>query len=219
MKEKTFLLLMIMMLVILSCKNKPTTKTATESTEPAVTSENVVTETPSFHKYGIKSGIVTFETDMLGMKIKSVLYFDDYGTKEAEEKYKGEEVESITICDGKERYTVIPSKKVAFSGGTCNRGIAYRFAWDEISSEDQGTKAKKTSNMTLAGKDCESFTYDLGSSFTVYAGWQNICLYMKTTTGGTDVIMQATKIDENANISSEKFQVPSGFEIKKEGAL
>jgi hypothetical protein len=219
MKEKTVLLLMIMMLVIFSCKNKPGTKTDSESTEPAVASQDVVTETPSFHKYGIKSGIVTFETDMMDIKIKSVLYFDDYGTKEADEKYKGEEVESITICDGKERYNVIPSQKTAFSSGTCSRGIAYRFAWDEIATEDQGTKAKKSANMTIAGKDCESFTYDLGSSFSVYAGWQNICLYLKTTTGGTDVIMKAIKIEENSNIPAEKFQLPSGYEVKKAGAF
>jgi hypothetical protein len=218
MKTKALLLAMTIVLVIFSCKNKPGTKAGSESTEQ-VQAPEIVTETPSFHKYGIKSGIVTFETTMMGMKIKSVLYFDDFGIKEVDEKYKGETVESITICNGKERFTVMPQQKTTFTSGSCSRGTAYRFAWDEISKEDQGTKAKKLANMTIAGKDCESYSYDTGSSVTVYAGWQNICLYLKTTSAGTDVIMQATKIEENAEIPADKFQVPPDFAIKAMGTI
>ena len=219
MKTKALLLALTIVMVIFSCKNKSGTKAGSESTEQVQAPENIVTETPSFHKYGIKSGIVTFETDIVGMKLKTILYFDDFGIREAEEKYEGETVESISLCNGKERFTVMPLQKSAFTGGTCSRGIAYRFAWDEISSEDKGTKAKKLANMTVAGKDCESYSYDTGSSVAVYAGWQNINLYLKTTAGGTEVIMQATKIEENAEIPVEKFQVPSDYAIKAPGTF
>ena len=219
MKTKALLLAITMVMVIFSCKNKSGSKAGSESTEQAQAPGNIVTETPSFHKYGIKSGIVTFETDIVGMKMKTVLYFDDYGIKEAEEKYKGDAVESISLCNGKERFDIKPLQKTAFTGGTCNRGIAYRFAWDEISSEDQGTKAKKLANMTVAGKDCESYSYDMGSSVAVYAGWQNINLYLKTPSGGTDIVMRAIKIEENVEIPAEKFQVPSDFAIKASGVF
>jgi hypothetical protein len=215
MKTKQILLAAIILVAFASCKNRPGATTGSETTTPVQTIDNQPTETYTFHKYGIKSGVVTFETNMVGMKIKSILYFDDYGNKEADEKYDGENVKSITICDGKERFDVHPSQKAAFSGGTCSGGIAYRFAWDEIAKEDQGTKAKKGSNMTIAGKDCESFSYDLGSSTAVYAGWQNICLYLKTSSQVGDVVMQAVKIEENVDIPASKFKVPEGYEIKK----
>jgi hypothetical protein len=216
MKTRQILLAAAILVAFSACKNKPGVTKGTETTAPVQTVENQATEAYTFHKYGIKSGIVTFETSMAGMKIKSVLYFDDYGAKEADEKYTGENVTSITVCDGKERYDLKPSQKTAYSGGTCGygRGIAFRFAWDEVSKEDQA-KGKKLANMNIAGKDCEAFSIDLGSSFTVYAGWQNINLYLKTTTSGMDAIIQATKIEENVDIPASKFQVPDGYEIKK----
>jgi hypothetical protein len=216
MKTKLILLSAAILVTFSACKNKPGVTKGAETTAPVQTVENQTTEAYTFHKYGIKSGIVTFETSIVGMKIKSVLYFDDYGAKEADEKYSGENVKSITVCDGKERYDLIPSQKAAFSGGTCGggRGIAYRFAWDEVSKEDQA-KGEKLAKMNVAGKDCEAFSINLGSSLTVYAGWQNINLYLKTSTGGTDVIMQATKVEENVDIPASKFKVPDGYEIKK----
>jgi hypothetical protein len=217
MKTRQILLAAAILVAFSACKNKPGVTKGTETTAPVQTVENQTTEAYTFHKYGIKSGIVTFETSMVGMKIKSVLYFDDYGAKEADEKYTGENVQSISICDGKERYDLKPSQKIAYSGGTCGygRGIAYRFAWDEVSKEDQETKGKILANMAVAGKDCEAFSIDLGSSFTVYAGWKNICLYLKTTSQVGDVVMQAVKIEENLDIPAGKFQVPDGYEIKK----
>jgi hypothetical protein len=211
MKTKLFLISIAIVMVIFSCKSKPGANT--------VADENQVAETYSFHKYGIKSGIVTYEIDMMGMKKKQVLYFDDYGLKEAEENYEGEEVKVINLCDGKEMYSIHPSKKTAYSNGSCSRGVAYRFAWDEISKEDQNTKAKMLSNMTVAGKDCESYSYDMGSSVAVYAGWQNINLYLKTSSQTVEVVLQAIKIEENVDIPASKFQVPSDYEIKEAGAI
>jgi hypothetical protein len=219
MKTKLLLPVIAILLVIFSCKSKPGANTGAESTPGVQGNENQATETYAFHKYGVKSGIVTFEIDMMGMKQKQVLYFDDYGLKEAEESYQGEEVKLINICDGKEMYSVHPDQKTAYSNGTCGRGVAYRFAWDEIAKEDQNTKAKKLNNITVAGKDCESYSYDLGSSVAVYAGWQNINLYLKTSTNAGDVVQQAIKIEENVDIPASKFQVPSDYEIKKSGTF
>jgi hypothetical protein len=219
MKATQFLLALTIVLVILSCKSKPGVNTGAESTSPLQGNENQVTETYSFHKYGIKSGIVTYEIEGMGMKMKLVLYFDDFGNKEAEEKYEDEQVKSISICDGKEMYNIIPSQKTAYSNGICSRGIAYRFAWDEISKEDQNTKAKMLSNMTVAGKDCESYSYDMGTTIAVYAGWQNINLYLKTSSQNVEVIQKAIKIEENVEIPSSRFQVPSDYEIQEAGAF
>jgi hypothetical protein len=203
MKTKYFLVVLTVAAFFISCKSSTEVKTESDTTTVSQVNETVVTETASVKKYGIKSGIVTFEITMMDTKQKLVLYFDDFGTREAEERQN--------------MYNIRPADKVAFTSGTCYRGIAYRFAWDEISEEDRNTKAKKLPNMTVAGKDCESFSYDMGSTSTVYAGWKNICLYQKTKSEYGDVIRQATKIEENATIPADKFQVPSGYEIKKAG--
>ncbi len=217
MKTKHCLIVLTIVTLFISCKSSTEVKTESDTTAVSQVDETEVTETASVKKYGIKSGIVTFEISMMDTKQKMVLYFDDFGAKEAEEKYEGENIEEISLCDGKNMYTIHPADKVAYTSGACYRGIAYRFAWDEISEEDQNTKAKKLSNVTVAGKDCESFSYDMGNTFTIYAGWKYICLYQKTKSQYGDVVRQATKIEENATIPADKFQVPSGYEIKKAG--
>ena len=71
--------------------------------------------------------------------------------------------------------------------------------------------------MTVAGKNCESYSYDLGTSFAIYAGWDNICLYLETKSESMNVVKKAVRLEENAVIPADKFQVPAGFEIKKSG--
>ena len=218
MKGKIYLMILSIVTLLFACKSntsvKPTTDTTIKSQAIKVESEEV----PVVKKYQIKSGIISFETDMMGIKQKSILYFEDYGSKEAEEEFEGESVKKINLCDGKNMYTIIPEDKTAYSNGTCYRGVAYRFAWDEISTEDQNTRAKILSNINVAGKDCESFSYDLGSSFAIYAGWKNICLYQKTKASSMEVVKKAVKVEENINIPAAKFQVPIGY-IVKESAL
>jgi hypothetical protein len=216
--KKHLLLAMSLSMIILSCTGKTKNNPEADQQKSASTSGDIEnTEVPATKKYGIKSGIVTFETDMMGMKQKSVLYFDDFGMKEAEEEYEGDNVKKIDLCDGKNRYTVIPKDKAAYESGTCYRGTAYRFAWDEIAEEDQNTKAKKLPNMTVAGKDCESYSYDMDGTSAVYAGWNNICLYLKTTSQSAVIVKKAVSIEEGTSVPADKFRVPSDFEIKQSG--
>jgi len=216
MKAKLIFLAAATAIVVFSCKNKPA---KSEATVPVRVSETPAPVVSEYHKYGIKSGIVTFETAMMGMKIKSVLYFDDYGQKEADEKYSGDHIKSIDICTGKERFVLKPDTKTALSNGECTQGVSYRFSWDEVSKADPSYKPEKLPNMTVAGKDCESFSIEHASEVTVYAGWQNICLYLKTPAAGSFVIKQAVSIEENVQIPAEKFQVPSDYQVKKMGEL
>jgi hypothetical protein len=217
MKTIHFLSALTIAMLLISCKSNTGVKTESDTTAVSQANETQIAESSGIKKYGIKSGIITFEIDMMGNKEKTVLYFDDFGAKEAEEEYAGENVKKMTLCDGKNMYSIIPAEKVAYTTGSCYRGIAYRFAWDEISEEDQNTRAKKLASMTVAGKDCESFSYDMEGSSTVYAGWNSICLYQKTKSQYGDVVRQAVKIEENAPIPPTKFQVPAGYEVKKAG--
>src|SRR5580765_6507469 len=67
-------------------------------------------------KYDIKSGIITYDTEMemAGMKIpgKVVLYFDDYGIKECEETYKSGKLAESFVSDGKDRFKLYHDGKM-----------------------------------------------------------------------------------------------------------
>lgn len=211
MKKVYQLVAVILTLIAVSCTSnqKPTVNSETE--QAAETTPVVA----AIKKYQVKSGIVTFDNDMMGVNQKSILYFDDYGMKEAEEKYDGEEIRETTFCDGKERYILIHKEKTAYTSGTCYRGTAYKFDWDEISKSDPKYKVKKLANTTIAGKDCESYSMESGDYPTVFAGWNNICLLMNTQSKFGTVVMKAVKVEENADVPASKFQVPEGYEVKK----
>jgi curli biogenesis system outer membrane secretion channel CsgG len=78
MKTNKFITVTIMASVVLlfSCKSKTSETVSTENKSEAATA------TPK-GKYAIKSGIVEYKTQMMGMDMKQTLAFDDYGKKEA----------------------------------------------------------------------------------------------------------------------------------------
>lgn len=202
--------------LLIACGGKTSNPNTSNDSTTVSSQEQAATEVvSSIKKYPIKSGIVTFDNDLMGIKQKSILYFDDYGMKEAEETYDGDAVKEIKICDGKKRYSANFEKKIAYEIGDCYRGIAYKFDWDEISKADQQYKVKKGPNMTIAGKDCESYSMQGTDYPSTFAGWNNICLYQETKSKYGTVTMKAVKVEEGA-VPSEKFQVPAGFELKKQ---
>lgn len=213
MKTFQFLSSIALASMLISCggnTNSNNTSNSTASQEQAP-----VQAAPSIKKYPVKSGIITFDNDLMGIKQKSVLYFDDYGMKEADERYDGDAVKEITICDGKKRYSANFGKKVAYESGDCSRGLAYKFDWNEISKADQEYKVKKGPNRIIAGKDCESYTMEGSDYPSTFAGWNNICLFQETKSKYGTVTMKAVKVEE-VDVPAEKFQVPAGFEVKKQ---
>lgn len=184
--------------------------------EASVAGENTAasteTATTVMKKYPVKSGIITYEHSGFGLTTKTVLYFDDYGTKEAEEKYDTDgSLKETNLCDGKNQYILIHKDKAAFKRGECFRGVAYKFDWTEAQRSGDEYKPTKLSNQNIAGKDCESFSLDISGSKTVYAGWNNICFLIETPAGNEKITYKATSIEENAAVPAEKLKVPEGY--------
>ena len=96
MKTNKLITLAIMASVglLFSCKSK--------TSETAPTTENkseAATATPK-GKYAIKSGIVEYKTQMMGMDMKQVLTFDDYGKKDMTEmiaEMMGVKIHTVTL--------------------------------------------------------------------------------------------------------------------------
>lgn len=167
---------------------------------------------PVIHKYGIKSGIVTYENSGFGLTTKTILYFDDWGTKEAEEKYDSDgNLNETSLCDGKNLYLLIHKDKTSYNRGECWRGVAYKFDWEEAKRGGEEYKPTKLSNIDIAGKDCESFSLEISGSKTVYAGWNNISFMIETPAGNSKVINKVISIEENATIPEGKLSVPADY--------
>lgn len=170
-------------------------------------------------KYDLKSGIITFETETLVMKMKmhdkSVLTFDDYGMKECKETYKDGALDEVTFSDGKTIYLVKPSAKTAYKRGTAYRGTELKFDWNEVSAKDKKEgKAKQLPARTIAGKSCEAFQHVLGSTTSIFAGWKGITLLMETKSDQMTVTTKAVKVEENVAVPAAKFQVPPGYKVQ-----
>ncbi|HLP72874.1 MAG TPA: hypothetical protein VK155_08235 [Bacteroidales bacterium] len=198
--------------LLCSCGSSSNKTAGTESTaENALSADAAL---PAIHKYGIKSGIVTFENSGFGLTFKQVLYFDDYGTKEAVETYDPDgTLKETNLCDGKNRYILIHKDKAAFPQGECFRGVAYKFDWNEVAQAGNEYKPTKLANVSIAGKDCESFSLDVSGNKTVYAGWNNVCFLIDTESMGAKVLNKALTIEENASVPGDKLKVPGDYKM------
>jgi len=172
-------------------------------------------------KYDIKSGIVTFETTSkvggMEMKMKSIVYFDDYGIKECKETYTGDKLLRSHFSDGKNLYTIIFSTKTARSEGKAFRGTEVRVDWQEFGTEKdrESGMIKKMPAMTVAGKTCEVYQTDDGKGMiATYAGWNKILLYLDVQTKGLRTTQEAVKVEENVKVPLDKFIVPAGYKIQ-----
>jgi len=170
-------------------------------------------------KYDIRSGIITFETviDMGTMKMtnKIMVYFDDYGMKECHENYAGDKLMTSLFSDGQMEYAVSHGKKTAEKRGKAYRGTENPFDWNEIPEKDRTSGvAKKLPNVTVAGKNCESYTVVSSTNKAVYAGWGHVCLMIDVSSSTTRSLIKAVKFEENVKVPPEKFAVPTGYNLK-----
>jgi hypothetical protein len=172
-------------------------------------------------KYNIKSGVVTYDQNLkvmgMEMKKKIVVYFDDFGVKECRETYSGDKLEERYFSDGNNLYSVKPSKKQAFKRGVSSRGTELRMEWSDFATEKdrQSGKFKKLPDMTIAGKKCEVFEHDDGNgAFSRYGGWNKILMYLHVKSKSVESVKQAVKVEENAKVSPEKFNIPAGFAVQ-----
>ena len=218
-KGSLFFCLLPLLFIFTSCgnsggKNESSDGVLNTGAEVAETT-SVMPATAVKRKYGVKSGIVTYESSGMGFKLKVILYFDDFGAKEAEEKYDvNNSIEQTAICDGTNRYTIIYKDKTAQNNGACYNGIAYRFDWDEVAKGDPKYNPQKLANVTIAGKDCESFSLVTGGNTITYAGWNNVCMLIDQATQYGQITYKAVSFEDNPSIPADKFSVPSGFQIK-----
>ncbi len=232
--RKSFLILAAFAgLFFVSCSNSDNGKDgSTDSTKVATTEDGA----PQGARYGIKSGIVSFEQyDMMGVKITQTTYFDDYGKKESQEiisemdmmgmKTKQHSMSIMAdgysinyqlenIVNGKDE-TKKTATKVKIEGNpfgsfdfsTFTDAIKEKYDYKEEGSE------------TVAGVEGTKFsmTLDKTKANDRITGvmYKNIMLKTSMKMSGFAINLVAKSFEENATIPAGKFEIPAGYTIEE----
>lgn len=216
MKNKFFVFAILASFTILfSCKSK-TNETPATSENPS----DVTTEVAK-GKYAMKSGIVEYKTQMMGMDVKQTMYFDDYGKKEAQEvkmEMMGVKMHTLTLSKDGFIYTLDMEKKTGTKTAAM-AGMAQNIDFQNLSEElMKDMDLKKLGTEDFLGKTCEKMSIDykkmgMKGTFLVYKG---VALKSENDMGGMKVNLIAEKFDENPAIPAEKFEVPADFTITEQ---
>jgi len=218
MKTTRFLTLAVIVLsaIIFSCKGK--------TSEPASSSEKqaeATKETPK-GKYAIKSGIVEYNNQMMGMDSKQTLTFDDYGQKEATEvmmEMMGTKIHSITITKDGFVYNIDLVKKTGTKRPVLTGKLPTDIDFENLTKEMiKDMNIKKEGTEKFLGRNCEKVTIDskkMGLKGT-YLTYKGIALSVNTDMGTIKMKLVAEKFEENPKIPAEKFEVPDDVVITEE---
>lgn len=211
MKKLNYLTCIILFaLTMVSCNNST-------SVSPTTAVEVAAADTPK-GKYALKSGIVVYNTQMMGMDVKQTLYFDDYGTKEAQEvsmEMMGVKMHQVTISKDGFIYTLDMEQKTG-TKVAAPTGLAQNIDFQNLSEEmAKDMELKKLGTEEFLGKTCDKMSIDykkmsMKGTFLVYKG---VALKSETDMGSMKMNLVAEKFEENPSIPSEKFDIPADIKI------
>ena len=157
--------------------------------------------------YGIKSGTIKIEMDMMGQTIPSTIYFDDYGAKQATSiSMMGMEMTQINK-DGK-MYLVNKGEKSVQEMPQQQEQINYLNLTDEIKAK---YKIKEVGKETVAGKECTTYTVEvsqMGQTVkTTVSVWNGIAMKTVADAGGFSMSQKVTEVKEGP-VDAAIFEIP-----------
>jgi hypothetical protein len=202
--------------LIVSCGK--TNKTNNSDRKPV---NKEITETTKSEKpnYSIKSGIVEYTTKMMNMDVSQTLYFDDYGAKKSTVMVMdimGQNVTTITITKDGYVYTFNPDKKTGTKTAV-KRNQDANIDFKNLSKEmEKKMNLKNLGRENFIGKVCDKYSIDytdmqMKGTFLV---WEGIALKTDVKVSSTTMLIIAKKIQENAAIPADKFEVPSNIKFQ-----
>ena len=157
--------------------------------------------------YGIKSGTIKIEMDMMGQTVPSTIYFDDYGAKQATSiSMMGMEMTQINK-DGK-MYLVNKGEKSVQEMPQQQEQINYLNLTDEVKAK---YKIKEVGKETVAGKECTTYTVEvsqMGQTVkTTVSVWNGIAMKTVADAGGFSMSQKVTEVKE-APVDAAIFEIP-----------
>lgn len=216
MKTLTFLSFLTIILFLGACGRNASKTENISNNEPSkeLTSSGK-------HKYSIKSGIIEYNTTTMGTNVIQTLYFDDYGTKEANEmqmEIAGMKSHTLNILKEGYNYSLDLNSKTGTKSKLMampNSNIDFENISEEILKQ---MKMRKEGQEDFNGKTCDKYTMDnsdmhMKGTFLV---WKGIALKSEMDLSTIKTIMVAKNIQENTSVPKEKFNVPEDFQITEQ---
>ena len=168
-------------------------------------------------KYEIKSGIVKKVSNVMGQKVESILYFDDYGKMEAVEttvNVAGTEKNMRTLDEGNSIASIDLDAKTVQRMEKPDKLDNFLTLTDE---QKEKYKYQELGEETFLDRPCKKVSLELtemGQTFqaTLWL-WKGIPLKTETQVGGMTVVEEAVEVQENVEVPAEKFTVPEGFTV------
>ena len=174
--------------------------------------------TSDFQKrYGIKSGVIEYIITGSQEGTKT-LYFDNWGMRQAEYTRSVLSVGGFTkalnlvnIIDGEFQYMI----NIDQNSGTKTRNPILKSIEqlkDQKGFNEFGEQmllsmgANKIGSENFLGKDCD--VYEMKSTGTKIWVWEWLTLKSETKSGGININLTATRINEGGSVSLEKFRIP-----------
>jgi hypothetical protein len=217
-KLSIYILSLLFVLFIFGCGKK-------DESKPQNAEQTQTVQKPAGAIYESKSGIITYNISFLG-KQTQVLYFDDWGKKEA--KYSTTEIEMMGIKSKTEEvelnlegyiYKYDLEKKSGTkikSIGAIGSAKGFPTDLDNLTKEvmDQ-YKLKDLGKKDILGKQAKGFEMDLMGMKSEVWIWSNIPLYTKVFLSKDSEPMEiiATKIEIDVPIPADKMQVPADVKL------
>lgn len=218
--------IVIALLVAMSCSNKSGAPANGQKDSTNVTTNSEV-KTDAKKKYGIKSAIVTYKTETMGMKNSQMLYFDDFGAKEAtytitELELMGQKSRKVNVemikdgfrysfelenkINGVDKTVKEVRKEAISSSAITGSSYAYTAMTEEIKKEYE---YKDEGKETVAGVEGNKFSLKMGKTRMTGVVYNNVML--KTV---MDMItITAEKFEEGASIPADKFEIPADYKV------
>jgi hypothetical protein len=174
--------------------------------------------TSDFQKrYGIKSGVIEYIITGSQEGTKT-LYFDSWGMRQAEYTRSVLSVGGFTkslnlvnIIDGEFQYMI----NIDQNSGTKTRNPILKSIEqlkDQKGFNEFGEQmllsmgANKIGSESFLGKDCD--VYEMKSTGTKIWVWEWLTLKSETKSGGININLTSTRINEGGSVSDEKFKIP-----------
>ncbi|HEX7357948.1 MAG TPA: hypothetical protein VF270_09590 [Ignavibacteriaceae bacterium] len=168
-------------------------------------------------RYGIKSGVIEYLITGSQEGTKT-LYFDNWGMRQAEYtrsvlSFGGftKSLNLVSIIDGEYQYMI----NIDQNSGTKTRNPILKSIEqlkDQKGFNEFGEQmllsmgANKIGSDNFLGKDCD--VYEMKNTGTKLWVWEWLTLKSETKSGGLNINVTATRINEGGSVPAEKFKVP-----------
>lgn len=183
------------------------------------------TEVIQLEKFSLKSAIVSLKStkQLAGSDVYVKVYIADSGKKycavtDTKLTYEGNEIVTTEISVTKDGYiyTYSPEKKTGVryaSSGNLNMSRIDFAGMNVHTMEEQGFRHEGTE--TILDKECDVFTLNKPEIRMQgrYCVWQTIPLRYRTSIDNLDLELVATKIEENAAIPKDIFDIPKDIKF------